>query len=270
MTTVQVNGLRLFYQDDGPCRGDGGLPIVMLHGFCRNGNFWKSWLPRLTERHRVVRPDIRGCGASEDPGINYAFDVQDLVADYLELLDALGLIRVHHIGESTGGIVGAMAAARRPNQFASVTLVSTPVTTRTSDPGVKSPGAATPEESLATLGLEQWWLQSRALTGDLFGDERDEVIARDFARTPVHVAVSMWRGMHLPEVTLAPYLGQLTMPVLVLTPTSSSTMSPEQQRPLIEGLPHARQRVYEGAPHGMYYLRGDELARDALEFIDGI
>ena len=270
MPTVAVNGLELFFQDDEPRHDGGKLPIVMLHGFARNGNFWDSWLPRLTERYRVVRPDIRGCGSSEDPGTDYEFEVDDLVSDYLGLLSALGLDRVHHIGESTGGIVGALAAARRPEQFASLTLVSTPITPLTSDPKVKSPGAATPEESLAQLGLKRWWLEARALTGDLFGDERDDALATDFARTPVHVAVSMWRGMHRPHVSLAPYLDRLTMPTLVLTPTASSTMSPAQQEELVATAPGARQRLYEGAPHGMYYLHGDALAADVLEFIDGV
>lgn len=270
MPAAHVNGLRLHYEDDPAQHDTGASPIVMLHGFARNGTFWSSWLPRLTERYRVVRPDIRGCGSSEDPGEDYEFQVEDLVTDYLGVLAELGLERVHHIGESTGGIVGALAAAREPQRFATLTLVSTPITPRTSDPKVKSPGAATPEESLQRLGLRRWWLEARAMTGDLFGDERDEQLATEFARTPMHVAVSMWQEMHRPHVTLEPYLDRLTMPTLVLTPTASSTMSPAQQRDLVAAVPAARQRVYEGAPHGMYYLHGDTLAADVLEFIENV
>jgi 3-oxoadipate enol-lactonase len=266
--SAQVNELALFFVDDGPASDADTDPILMLHGFARNGNFWADWVPVLSARHRVVRPDLRGCGASEDPGADYEFAVPDLVSDYIGLLDALEIERVHHIGESTGGIVGATAAAMHPDRFASLTLVSTPVTTLTSDPKVKAPGASSPEESLATLGLEQWWLQSRAMTNDLFGDERDEAIARDFARTPLHVALGMWRGMHKPDVSLAPHLPKLRTRTLILTPTGSSTMSVEQQEELVAAIPGARQRIYDGAPHGMYYLRGAELARDVLEFID--
>ena len=268
MPTATVNGLELFYADDGDPQDT--TPIVMLHGFARNGNFWAGWLPALEQGHRVIRPDLRGCGSSADPGEDYEFAVPDLVSDYIGLLDALGVERIHHIGESTGGIVGATAAALHPDRFASLTLVSTPVTPNTSDPGVKAPGAATPEESLTRLGLEGWWLQSRAMTNDLFGDERDERLARDFARTPVHVALSMWRGMHQPEVTLVPYLSKVESPTLILTPSGSSTMSVEQQRELVGAIRGAQQRIYDGAPHGMYYLWGDRLAPDVLEFIDGV
>ncbi len=269
MPTASVNHLELFFADDGPVDEKGAEPVVLLHGFARNGNFWTDWVPILAERHRVIRPDLRGCGSSQDPGAEYEFAVSDLVADYVGLLDALGLERVHHIGESTGGIVGATAAAMYPARFASLTLVSTPVTPLTSDPKVKAPDAASPEESLAALGLEQWWLRSRALTNDLFGDERDAIMARDFARTPLHVALSMWKGMHKPEVTLAPYLGRIRARTLVLTPTGSWTMSVEQQREMVAAIPGARQRTYQGASHGMYYLRSAELAHEALQFIDG-
>jgi 3-oxoadipate enol-lactonase len=270
MATALVNDLRLHYEDDGPEHDTGTAPILLLHGFARNGNFWRDWVPALAREHRIIRPDIRGCGASEDPGEGYVFDLDDVVSDYIGLLDALDIECVHHIGESTGGIVGAMTAARHPERFKSLTLVSTPITPLTSDPGVKSPGAATPEESLAALGLKQWWLQSRALTGELFGDDRDVEIAEDFARTPLHVALSMWRSMHKPEVTLEPYLGMLTMPTFVLTPTASFTMTPEQQTALVAAVPDVRQRVYEGAPHGMYFLNGGALADDVLEFIDAV
>jgi 3-oxoadipate enol-lactonase len=270
MPTANVNGLALHYLDDGPRGEEAGAPIVMLHGFARNGNIWQGWIDVLGEGHRVIRPDIRGCGASENPSDDYEFDLEDVVSDYIGLLDALGIDRVHHIGESTGGIVGTMAAARFPERFVSLTLVSTPISVMSSDPNVKSHGAATPEESLAKLGLKQWWLQSRALSGELFGDERDDAIAEDFARTPLNVALSMWRNMHQPHVTIAPYLPDLKAPLFLLTPTASYTMSVDQQRELIETVPGAKQRIYEGAPHGMYFLRAPELSRDVIEFIDSV
>lgn len=270
MPTADVDGLALHYEDDGLRTDAGAAPIVMLHGFARNGNVWRDWLPVLAEQHRVIRPDIRGCGASENPSADYEFDIEDVVSDYIGLLDELGIEQVHHIGESTGGLVGTMAAARYPERFHSLTLVSTPVSVMSSDPGPKSPGAATPEESLAKLGLKEWWLQSRALSGELFGDERDDEIATDFARTPLNVALSMWRNMHQPHVTIGPYLADITVPMFVLTPTASFTMSVEQQRELVETVPGAKQRIYEGAPHGMYFLRGAELSRDVIEFIDGV
>jgi pimeloyl-ACP methyl ester carboxylesterase len=271
--TATVDGVPIHYFDDGP---SGSVPadeaevIMMVHGFARNGTFWDGWMPSLVERHRVIRPDIRGCGRNPDPGPDFVFRIEDVVADQIGLLDVLGIDRVHHVGESTGGIVGALAAAQHPDRYRSLTLVSTPITAVNSDPKVKSPGAATPEESLQVLGLADWWLQSRAMTDDLFGDERDRAIVAEFANTPVHVAVAMWKAMHEPRVSTANYLRQITAPTLLMTPTNSSTMTMDDQLDMVHSLPSVRHKIYEGASHGMYYLRADELSRDFLAFIDSL
>lgn len=267
MATVPVNGTRIHYFDD-PGPGADAPAVVMLHGFARNGTFWDGWVPALTSRYRVIRPDIRGCGRNPDPGPGFVLRVDDMVGDLVGLLDLLGLGSVRLVGESTGGIVSALTAARHPDRVRGLVLCSTPVTPVNSDPAVKAPGAATPEESLRTLGLAQWWMRSRAMTGDLFGDERDDAIAAEFARTPLPVALEMWRAMHQAEVTLEPVLAQITAPTLLMTPTGSSTMGADDQARLAAALPHATQRVYQGAPHGMYYLRATELAADALDFFE--
>jgi pimeloyl-ACP methyl ester carboxylesterase len=267
-TVVASGAVELSIQEDGPADSQ-APPIVMLHGCARSGSIWSGWIPVLGQNHRILRPDIRGCGSSSDPGADYVFRIDDLVADLLAIMDELGLEQVHYVGESAGGVVGAIAAARHPSRFRSLTLVSTPISPSSGDMKVKSPGgAASPEEAFAKLGLKEWWLQSRRRTGDLFGDDRDDEIASDFARTPLHVAISMWTAMHQPDVSLAPYLSRLFLPTLVLSPTASYTMNLEQQRDLVSALPNARQIIYQNAPHFMIYLRAAELARDTLEFIE--
>jgi 3-oxoadipate enol-lactonase len=267
MPSEPINGTRIHYFDDAGPSADAPA-VVMLHGFARNGTFWSDWVPTLTTRYRVIRPDIRGCGRNPDPGPGFVLRVDDMVGDLIGLLDLLGLGSVRFVGESTGGIVGGLSAARHPGRIRALVLCSTPITPVNSDPAVKSPGAATPEESLRTLGLAEWWMRSRALTGDLFGDERDAAVAAEFARTPPHVALEMWRAMHQRDVTLGPVLRDITAPTLLMTPTGSSTMDAQDQAEFVAALPNATQRVYEGAPHGMYYLWGERLAADALEFLE--
>jgi 3-oxoadipate enol-lactonase len=46
--------------------------IVLQHGFGRSSQFWYSWVPYLSRFYKVVRPDLRGLGASPpdfDPSI---------------------------------------------------------------------------------------------------------------------------------------------------------------------------------------------------------
>ena len=268
MPDVVLNGVRLHFLSDGPRTAEPVPTVVMLHGFARNGSFWRGWLPALADRFRVVRPDIRGCGGSADPG--GAFRLEDVVDDLIALADHLGLERMHLVGESTGGIAGVLAAAAHPSRFASITLISTPVSPARGDDRVMSPEAESPVESLKKLGLRRWWLESRALTGDLFGDERDDELAAEFARTPLRVAVEMWEAMHDPALTLEPYLPMLRLPVLVMTPTSSLTVSAEDQDELARSVAGARQIIYRGAPHFVMYLDPERLAADYVAFLDSL
>ena len=38
--------------------------VLMLHGNAESGLAWYAWVPKLARQHRVVRPDMRGFGAS--------------------------------------------------------------------------------------------------------------------------------------------------------------------------------------------------------------
>ena len=38
--------------------------VLLLHGNAESGAAWYGWVPHLARHYRVVRPDMRGFGAS--------------------------------------------------------------------------------------------------------------------------------------------------------------------------------------------------------------
>jgi pimeloyl-ACP methyl ester carboxylesterase len=44
--------------------GGAGPPVVLLHGPVANAAHWRRVIPALTERRRVVAPDLPGQGAT--------------------------------------------------------------------------------------------------------------------------------------------------------------------------------------------------------------
>ncbi len=102
-------------------------PVLMQHGFSRNATFWRRWIPFLTETRRVYRPEVRGCGRSEAPPIGAELTTDTMAADALKVMDALGLDKVHWIGESSGGVLGVLMASKHPERIKSLTLVNTPI-----------------------------------------------------------------------------------------------------------------------------------------------
>jgi pimeloyl-ACP methyl ester carboxylesterase len=270
VATKRINQLDLFYQDDDfSDPWEAPQTVLMLHGFGRNGNFWRAWVPTLARDYRVIRPDIRGCGRSQDPGPDFVFDLDDVIRDYIGLLDALGIEAVHHVGEATGGIVGVLLAVRHPERILSLTLLCTPTSPMTGDPKAYSDGFATPQAAMQTLGMKEWWLRTHKT---LDNRAQAEYLAEEVALTPIHCAITMFAYMHWPQVDTSGLLSQVKAPTLVLSPAGvfSGNITPEQQTEMSNLLPKARQLIYDGTPSDLFYMRSDQLAKDTLEFINSL
>ena len=65
MPARTVNGASIHYEDS----GKGAPTVVLLHGFPLDSRVWKAQRDALSDRHRVITPDLRGFGrsASADP-----------------------------------------------------------------------------------------------------------------------------------------------------------------------------------------------------------
>jgi pimeloyl-ACP methyl ester carboxylesterase len=72
-------------------------------------------MARLADRYRLVAPDLRGFGESDQP--DGPFGAQDHAADVLALLDALGIERVGVIGHDVGGAAMQPLARRAPEHL---------------------------------------------------------------------------------------------------------------------------------------------------------
>ena len=102
---------------------DDKMPVLMMHGFARNVLFWNRWVPAIAETHRIYRPDLLGCGLSDQPPREYQYTPNTIAAQILAVLDALSLSRVHWVGESSGGLIGLLLAAAHPERVASLGTV---------------------------------------------------------------------------------------------------------------------------------------------------
>ncbi len=87
---VVANGVRHHVAECGE-----GEPLVLLHGW---PEFWAAWEPifaRLGNRYRLIAPDFRGFGESENPHPEPtdAVNARSLSDDVAAIMDALDLER---------------------------------------------------------------------------------------------------------------------------------------------------------------------------------
>ncbi|QDL38602.1 alpha/beta fold hydrolase [Rhodoferax sediminis] len=265
---MRVGDAGLFYRDDDFADPWEAHDTVMLqHGFGRSGNMYRGWVPHLSRDFRVIRMDLRGTGQSADPGPDVRFTLESFMADFIGLLDALEIERVHYVGESLGSILGIALAARHPERVKSLTLVSAIVRARPEKTGaVNAVGYPSWPEAIQALGMKEWWLRSRTATGELTGNAaKDNWFAEECGRTPVHVAQALLR--FVPTVSAQPMLASVRASTLLLSPGASRHTDPEEQQAILDAIPDARQIRYEDAKHIDCYLKPDRYARDTREFL---
>ena len=114
------DGTRIAYRFD----GDAKKPVLVLsNSIGTTLHMWDGQVGELSRHFRVLRYDFRGHGGSSAPAGAYSLD--RLGRDVIELLDALGLGRVHFLGLSLGGFVGQWLGIHAPERIDRLILSNT-------------------------------------------------------------------------------------------------------------------------------------------------
>lgn len=120
MDKAPVNGTEIAYLDSGP---RGGAPVVLSHSLFFDHRMFDAVTARLVDAgHRVVAYDHRNQGASASAP-RERLDMDTIAEDAAALIEHLGLVRCHFVGNSMGGFVALRLAARRPDLLLSATAL---------------------------------------------------------------------------------------------------------------------------------------------------
>ena len=108
-------GLRVRY-----VRRGRGPAIVLLHGLASSVYTWADVIADLAKDHDVVALDLPGFGGSDIPD-----DLSSSVypVTVLGLMDRLGISRATLVGNSLGGMVAVVLAARHPERVRRLVLI---------------------------------------------------------------------------------------------------------------------------------------------------
>jgi pimeloyl-ACP methyl ester carboxylesterase len=131
-----------------------GPPLLLIHGLMTTSYSWRYVLDDLARDHRVIAPDLPGCGRSDKPRVRYG--AAALASFLLELSAALDVRGCAVVGNSMGGYLCMRAALLDEGLFARVCNIHSP-----GPPGLRYRALAT---VLALPGAEALltWLVRRA------------------------------------------------------------------------------------------------------------
>ncbi|MBF8160493.1 alpha/beta fold hydrolase [Ectopseudomonas hydrolytica] len=114
---IRVRDLNIHYYRGGPADGE---TLVLIHGFAADKDNWLRFSRHLTDRYQVIALDLPGFGDSDRPAGSY--DVGTQAERLASILEALGIERAHLLGNSMGGHIAALYAARYPQRTQSLAL----------------------------------------------------------------------------------------------------------------------------------------------------
>ena len=224
--------------------GPAGAPVVVMsHSLGLTLDMWQPQAEVLARDYRVVRYDLRGHGRSPVPPGPY--QIGDLGADVVALLDRLGVASAHVCGLSLGGMASLWLAAHHPKRVDRLVVCCTS----------------------AQLGPPAFWVE-RAAAVRVGGTAAvaDTVLARYFtagwrARHPERVAaVRATISATPPEgyiaccgaierMDLRADLVAIRAPPLAIAGADDPSTPPDHLRRVVGAIAGARLAVVEGAAH---------------------
>ncbi len=105
----------------------GTFPVLMLHGGPGVPHDYLESLEALAATGRpVIFYDQLGCGKSDRPDDSSMWTVQLFIDELAEVRRALGLDRIHLLGQSWGGMLAMEYALTQPEGIISLTIASSP------------------------------------------------------------------------------------------------------------------------------------------------
>lgn len=155
-----------------------GEPIMFIHGSGPGVSAFANWrlcMPSISEKFRVIAPDMVGFGYSDRPE-NMVYSMDIWVQQTIDLMDALEIERINLVGNSFGGALALSLSIKYPERFNKIVLM----------------GAAGVDFDL-TYGLDKVWGYTPSIENmkellDIFAYNR-ELVSDDLAKLRYEASV---------------------------------------------------------------------------------
>ena len=240
-----------------------GPPLLMVHGIGARHATWRGLVEHLKSDFQCISYDLRGHGQSPVPPTPYVLD--DLVADAEALRERIGADKLHIIGHSLGGMIGPAYARAYPERVLSLGLLST-AAGRTPQDSAKVQAVISAMEERG-IGEVLETLIGRWFTDDFVANRPEAIQARlrQVTDTPAEVFMNVFRIYAQTE--MAPWLGEITAPSLVLTGELDGGCNPRLNRFIADTLANAELVILDGLKHAILLEAPERVANHVRDFL---
>ncbi len=240
--------VRVVYKDLGPQNGaQATTPVLLLHGSPGSLRDFRELESSLAKDRRVIAPSLPGFGLSDHHVPDYSTLAH---ADYcLQLLDTLGIERVHLVAFSMGGGVALDFYQRAPARVASLSMVSSI--------GVQELELLGNYELNHIIhGIQLVFLWGLEELTPHFGLLDHDVLSVAYARNFFDTDQRPFRGI----------LAKFRPPLLILHARNDSLVPFAAAREHHRLVPQSELRVYTSGNHFILWTREKQVAADLDDF----
>jgi 3-oxoadipate enol-lactonase len=263
MSFIRVDDIQLAYDDTGL-----GQPVVFFHGYTFNRSMWTEQVSALSNRYRVITPDLRGLGESDaTPG---AATMNRMAQDTAALLDRLEISRAVVGGLSMGGYVALAFYKQFPSRVRALVLADTRPQADTEDG--KQTRFQQADKALADgmAGIADSMLP-KLLTPETVS-KHPEIVKRVrdmMLKTKPDGAASALLGMAERE-DQTPLLSRITCPTLILVGREDPITPVQDSEKMHREIAGSRLVVIENASHVSNLERTEQFNDELVRFLNSL
>jgi L-proline amide hydrolase len=263
---IPYAGAETWYQIVGAGEDDGRLPVLILHGGPGGTHDYLEPMGGLAHTgRRVIFYDQIGCGKSPHPSDPSKWTVQLFIDEVDAVREALGLDRIHLLGQSWGGMLAMEYMLTRPAGIESVIICDSPASiplwiAESDRLRLELPAdvqeTLTRHEQAGTTDSEEYEAATQ-----VYYDRHvcrllpyPDYVARSFNQLPNEVYLTMYGPNEffatgtLKEWDVTPRLGEIDRPTLVISGRYDEA-TPLIARAVHEGIPGSEWVLFEQSSH---------------------
>ena len=262
---ANIGGIEIAYNVTGA-----GTPLFLIGGFTMVKEMWSSLAEMFARQFRVISFDNRGVGETTVPDTD--FTVAEMAADVVGLMDHLGIDKGHIFGVSLGGLIAQTLALDHAERIRKAVLGCTTHGGRhaiAQDPEVVAVLASAGDPKIPAEEAIRKRMQVNL--AERFQREQPQKVEEFVQLALRHQPTpkgALGQMKALSVFNVKRRLGEIRCPVLVITGDEDKMVPAGNSQLLAEGIPGAELYIMQGAGHGFFRERPDEVHRVVTAFLN--
>jgi len=243
-----------------------GKPLLLVHGLGMSGDMFEPIVEPLAKRHRLIIPDLRGCGRSRT--LPPPYSVKQQSADLAVLLDHLGIASTDTLGYSQGGPVVQQLALDYPQKVKRLILSNTYAYNMASIKE-KMEGYIVPVlihllgtrifvKLIISQGLKQIPKEKGAWIANLIANTWGNVDSK-FIELQWREAMAFDSRSRLREIKC---------PTLIIAGSNDNAVPMHHASMLHDGIAGSKLVIIEGADHALLWVHPEQWLKEVSNFLD--